>query len=175
MYTIQRELRLIVLLVPIQLLPIIIKGYHPKRFMFFWNEPYKRKKSRRAFPRSHFMKNEAKLTHFVSGVSHSARGSAFESICTLQASKVFASGQHWAQRTVFLSQWFHPHGLSSLLTLKKQTAVLSCPLSATKAVMKMGRAVRGSRGRKPSLQSLNVHSSVRLAGLPLGHLLENER
>lgn len=37
-----------------------------------------------------------------------------KSIDTLQASKVSPCGQHWAWKTVFLSQWFYPHGLSSL-------------------------------------------------------------
>ena len=56
-----------------------------------------------------------------------------------------------------------------------QQAVLSGALSVTTAVMRTGLAMRRLRGMWLPLQSLSVHFSGRLAGLPLGHLLEGGR
>lgn len=62
-------------------------------------------------------------------------------------------------------------------SLKKMSAYSSplCPLSATVAVMKMVLAMRGLGERLLPLQSLSGRSSGRLAGLPLGRLLEGGR
>lgn len=46
---------------------------------------------------------------------------AGESVCALQAS-VPPRGQHWVQKNVFLSQWFHPHRLVFMSSLKKMSA-----------------------------------------------------
>lgn len=104
--------------------------------------------------------------------------SADESICAFRASEVSPRDQHQAWKAVFFSQWFHPHRLSSCILPEEKcllTAVLSCPLSATIAIMKMGLAMRGSRETWPSLQSLSARSSGRRAGLPPGRLLEEGR
>lgn len=55
------------------------------------------------------------------------------------------------------------------------TAVLSCALSATIAVKKIAPVGRGLRERWPSLANWTGRSSGRLAGPPLGRLLEDQR
>lgn len=89
----------------------------------------------------HFVKKkkETKSTHSISNVQESLHTfCAGESICALQASKVLPV---WPA-PVFLSQWFQPHGPTVFFILVPEetrnslpTAVLSCALSATAAVM----------------------------------------
>lgn len=84
-------------------------------------------------------KKETKSTHSISNVQESLHTfCAGESICALQASKVLPV---WPA-PVFLSQWFQPHGPTVFFILVPEetrnslpTAVLSCALSATAAVM----------------------------------------
>lgn len=132
----------------------------------------------RTWIQSPFGKNKTKHTYFVSNAqSHSARGVQASPSVLYKLQKSFPVASTGHGKLSFWVSGFIPTDRLHCSPWRKclPTAVLSCTLSATIAVMKMEPAMIGLREMWPALQCLSVHSSGHLAGLPLGHLLEDGR